>query len=444
MTGRASTPLGNRLPRSLSARPRPTAAAGFDTWYITGFLLVLAAPPELQFNLGSLVLSPQRVFLLIAIVPALSRVVSDPRLGLRVPDVLMIVHVLWAWIAVAKVHGLEFSVQPGGIYVVELFGSYVLGRALMSSMSNMACFAKRQLQIICILALFTIPEALTHRHYLRELFGMVFGGAGGLGGVDRRLGMTRAFGTFDHPILYGVFCASAIGFAWYLAPTPHKLGWPRIRRAGTVIVAAFVSVSSGPLVACTAQIGIILWDVATRGIQKRWWMLLSSVGFVFVMLESLSNRGALTVFISYLTFNPTTGYNRKMIWQWGMAEVRQNPIFGIGFNAWTTPPRWWHGDSVDAFWLLTGMRYGLPGALSLITICLLTAVQVTRVRDPRLKPIAMAWLVSFIGLSIAAVAVHFWGSVFMLFSFLLGFGVSLSSMKTEAVGIRLPAAREAR
>ncbi len=414
--------------RRVRTRARPVAPTGYDHWYITAFLLILITPPELQFSIGTLVLSPQRIMLTVGILPAMWRVASDRRLGLKLVDFLVIAHVFWAWIAVAKVHGINASIEPGGSYLLEFLGSYMIGRALMCSLPNMQFFAKRHFLIVAVLILFTVPEAFLHHHYIRDAFGALIGSSG-IVSTDPRLGLTRAFGPFDHPILYGVFCASALGFAWYLAPTKLRLGIPRLWRALVVVLATFVSVSSGPLLACTAQLGIIAWDVVTRGIQKRWWALLAGLAFMYGMLDALSNRGPLTVFISYMTFNPTTGYNRKLIWEWGMEEVRLNPVFGIGFNVWTTPPAWWHGTSVDAFWLVTAMRYGIPGAILMIAPCLITILAVTRVKHKPVRPIAMAWIVSFLGLCTAAVAVHYWGSVFMLFAFLLGMGVSITTLK---------------
>lgn len=398
-----------------------------DRWLITGFLLTLVLPPEAQFNLGPLVLSPQRLLLMIAFVPAALRIMGDRRLGLKVLDGIALLHVAWAWIALAKVHGInEMSIEAAGSYTIEFLGSYLLGRAIMLGPAHMLYFVRRLLLLVFILALLAIPEMLTGRHVIREAFGAVFGSRY-LGGVTPRFGLTRAFTSFDHPILWGVFAASALGMTWYLTPARSALGFRRLWRSAAIVGAAFTSLSTGPLMACTVQLGILGWDIVTRGIRGRWWVLIAAAIAAYVAVDALSNRDPLTVFVHYLTFNAQTGYDRKLIWDIGLAQVRLTPVFGIGFNPWTTAPEWWHNTSVDAFWLVTALRYGLPGVLTLITLTLWTIIRVVRIHAKPLRPFAMGWMVTFLGLSIAAITVHLWGSAFILFGFLLGMGVSLAS-----------------
>jgi hypothetical protein len=399
-----------------------------DRWLITGFLLVLMAPPEVQFNLGSFVLSPQRIFLIVGLPLALLRVIGEPRLGFRVLDLVAILHAAWIWVAVSKVHGVERAIQWAGSYSVEFLGSYFLGRAATLTPSHVLFFARRLLVFIFAIGLLAIPETLTGEHIIRQAFGRILGPKS-LEGVDPRFGLTRAFGPFDHPILYGVFCASAIGLNWYLAPTRRVLGFARLWRAAGVVIAAFASLSTGPLLACTVQGMLIGWDIVSRSFRARWWILLALLLVGYVAVDALSNRDPVTVFIAYATFNPQTGYDRKLQWDVGTAQVALTPIFGIGFNEWTTAPEWWHNRSLDNFWLVIAMCYGLPAVTLLLGVVLTTIIRVSRPAPPALRRVRTGWTVSFIGLSVAALTVHLWGSAFMLFAFLLGIGVSLSHFR---------------
>ena len=426
-TERGGRAAGRPMPRARTAARIVVPAK--DRWMITGFLAAIAMPPEAQFNLGPLVLSPQRVLLMLALFPAVLRVIGDRRLGLRMLDGLAGLHVLWAWISVCKVHGINsMSIEAGGSYTIEFLGSYMLGRALIASPAHAVFFARRLLLFIFVIALAAVPEMLTGKHLIREAFGSVFGSRY-LGGVTPRFGLTRAFASFDHPILWGVFAASALGMTWYLTRARYLLSFRRLWRCVAIVGAAFTSLSTGPLMACTVQIGILGWDVVTKGIKGRWWILLAGAVAAYIAIDALSNRDPLTVFVHYLTFNAQTGYDRKLIWDIGLAQVKLTPLFGIGFNPWTTAPEWWHNTSVDAFWLLTALRYGVPGALTLVALTLWAIVRMIRVPYKPLRPIVMGWLVTFIGLSIAAVTVHLWGSAFVLFGFLLGMGVSVSGLR---------------
>jgi hypothetical protein len=74
-----------------------------------------------------------------------------------------------------------------------------------------------------------IPEALTGIHILHD------GISGAVGGpmapfIEPRMGLERTFGPFDHPILYGVFCASAFSLAYFVVAERRLMNfkaWPR-------------------------------------------------------------------------------------------------------------------------------------------------------------------------------------------------------------------------
>lgn len=430
MTATISQPSPSRARAPAPAPRAPIPAA--DRWLITLFLLVLLAPPEAQFRLGSLLLSPQRIMVFVGLPWAALRIIGDRRLRLRGLDAVALLHAAWVWVALAQRHGVNAgTIESAGSYTLEWLGSYSIGRALTTTPSHLVFFSRRLFQFVIAIGLLAIPEMLTGRHFIREAFGMLFGPRS-LAGVEDRLGLTRAFGPFDHPILYGVFCASALGLIWYTAPARGVLAFGRLWRAAATVIAAFASLSTGPLMACTVQMGLIAWDVASRSFRARWWILLAGFLAAYIAVDALSNRDPITVFISYATFNPRTGYDRKLIWDIGMDQIRLTPIFGIGMDVWTTAPEWWHNTSVDNFWLLTALRYGIPGVLTLLIIALTTIVGVIRLRAREVRPVAMGWLVSFGGLSIAAITVHLWGSAFLLFGYLLGAGVSLTRLRAAA------------
>ena len=112
------------------------------------------------------------------------------------------------------------------------------------------------------------------------------------------------------------------------------------------------------------QTGLIGWEVLTRGIRARWRLLSLGCVLAYFSIDLLSNRTPFHVIVTYLTFNVQTGYNRILIWQYGSAEVLRHPIFGIGLGDWERPA--WMSSSMDNFWLVIAVRYGLP---AFILIC---------------------------------------------------------------------------
>lgn len=404
-------------------------------WATYAFAAVLLAPPELQFNLGSYVLSPQRLGALVGLLVGAMVLVQNYRNVDWLCDGLILLHVAWATAALALAQGADTAIQPAGAYTIELLGSYVLGRVVVRHCSDYVIVARAMTLVIMVLCPFAIIETLTGVHILREAAGMLLGRAS-MDVFERRMGLYRAFGPFQHPIIYGVFCAAGIGMGYYTCASPREAWWRRTRRVCIVVLAVMASMSTGPLLACTTQFGLIAWDRFTRGIRGRWWVLAALFGSAYIAVDTLSNRDPITVFISYATLNPQTGYDRQLIWDFGSSEVSRHPLFGIGLNDWVRPD-WMHSSSVDNFWLLTAMRYGLPSVGTLVAVAVTAAWRLSHHELARIHRFRMGWLVSFAGLSLAAFTVHLWGSAFLLFAFLLGVGVSLSRVPMAA-SLRLP------
>jgi hypothetical protein len=149
----------------------------------------------------------------------------------------------------------------------------------------------------------------------------------------------------------------------------------------------------------------------------------------YVAVDILSTRSPVRVFATYFTFSGHTAYDRIGDWTWGMVNIRQNPMFGIGLNDWAREP--WMSASLDAFWVVQAMRYGVPAfllqAAALLLLCF--SVGRRRFRDRRLKAYRNGWLIAIVALIIAGSSVHFWNALYCLVMFLQGSGVWLLTVK---------------
>ena len=161
--------------------------------------------------------------------------------------------------------------------------------------------------VVAVMMLFAAVESVTGSHFLRETSRRLLGGPP-LAHIEPRLGLHRAYASFDHPILYGIFCAGAFGFSVYVGQTQR--GYFRaLLRPCLAILATFFSLSSGAFSALGVQLFLVGWDRVTRGVAHRWTILLSIVGSVWGLITLLSNRGPIKVFLTYFTFSPGTGYS---------------------------------------------------------------------------------------------------------------------------------------
>jgi len=184
------------------------------------FVFALAFPPELSVELAGLRLSAYRIVILIFLIPSLIRLGKKHNghrlLAKPLPvDWLILAHAVWALLALIANEGFGQGVESGGIYLLEATGSYLLARAYIRDANDFQNLSKLMLRLVAVLLVFAVAESVTGIHAIRDIFRAVLGGST-LPYIEPRLGLHRAFTSFDHPILYGIFCASAFGMAFYL------------------------------------------------------------------------------------------------------------------------------------------------------------------------------------------------------------------------------------
>lgn len=409
-------------------------AAGRVRLALPVMLLIVAfmMPPETSVSLGSLRLSPYRVILIILVVPSLLHLLSGKAGPLNSVDLAMLGHSLWCVLALGAYGGAEQAIESGGIYFVECFGAYAMGRRYIRNARDFQAVSVFIAVAVCVLLAFALPESVTHVHFLREGFRAVLGGPS-LPMIDPRMGLARAFGSFEHPILFGVFCSMAFGTAWYMArpAMPGLRGWLLI--AG-IVVASFVSLSAGAWVMLGAQIALVGWDRVTKGLPGRWGVLIAAVVASLVVVSLLSNRSPVKVFIGYASFSAQSSYNRILIWEYGTAEVGRHPLLGIGLGEWVRAP--WMSSSMDNFWLLNAVRYGLP-ALILLAFAILSILLRSAFRKNASEEWArcrMAWITTIVGTAIAACTVHLWNNTFGFYLFIVGAGAWLIERTPAELG----------
>lgn len=393
-------------------------------------LMTFALPPETSLSIGSLRLSPYRVTLIVMLIPAINKMLQNRRVPVGLPDGLMALHGMWAALSLIITMGLGEGIESAGIYFIETFGAYVVARAYIRTVEDYAAVMKLIFTVAAALLFFAFIESFSGQHILRVPFKAVFGGPGPHY-IEPRLGLTRAFASFEHPILFGVFSASALAGTYYIL-TDQTITSTNIKKLAIVVFATFFSLSGGPFTALALQIGLIAWDRFTAGIDNRWGILMGIIGLAWFVLSLLSNRSPVLIFISYLTFSANSAYNRVHIWNYGTAEVGRHPLFGIGLNDWIRAP--WMSSSMDNFWLLTTVRYGIPALIFLVlTLVIIGRAQAKRRhKDPALKNARKAWLITILSFGLAGLTVHFWNALMVQFFFLVGCGMALTVSSAKA------------
>jgi hypothetical protein len=405
----------------MASRPRAVFGVALPVAF---FFLGMLLPTAVSLNLGSLRLSVYRIVLLLMFVPMLVHLLSGRAGRMNAFDGLVLAHCAWALMALIKWGGLSQGIESGGIYIVEFAGAYLLGRLYIRSYADFAAMARAYVALVVGMLAFTIPEALTSIHILHDSISAAFGGPPAPF-IEQRMGLERTFGPFDHPILYGVFSASAFSLAYFVVAERRLMHMSGMAQVAGVGVATFMSASGGPYVVLMMQGFVAAWQRVLGRVQGRWAALFALFAATYVAIDLFSTKTPFHVFVNYFTFSKESAYNRILIFDYGSAEVARHPLFGIGLGDWERPV--WMSDSMDNFWLVVAVRYGLPALAFLLALLLgLVLCAGRRMGLPEeWRRARHAWAFTLFGITVAAATVHLWNALFVLFVFLIGAGAWL-------------------
>ena len=425
MSGRRAGVVGTGLQsavRSVTRLPLPV------------LVYVLCVIFPLSFSAGPLVLTTLRLLLMAMIVPLTVQLMMGRYGKVILTDYLFFAHILWAGIALA-VNNPAQVVQQVGSVGIEFIGGYVVARAYVRTPEVFLGLCRLLVVLVFIHVPFAVVETLTGRVILVELLDKIPGlNTVRVVSTDKRLGLDRVQSTFAHPIHYGLFCSVVLSLCFVGLKGVMSNGG-RTLASLVILLAGFLALSSGALSALALQIGLILWAWVFAQVSWRWWLLVALFALAYVVIDILSNRTPIRVFMHYMTFSAHTGYWRILIFEWGFANVVGSaekgivgsPIFGLGLNDWVRPAFMYSG-SMDNFWLVMAVRYGLPGFFLIAGGYIYALVRIMRrdfASDPGLSQLRLAWVFTFMGLTFVLCTVHVWGNIYSFVFFMFGAGIWL-------------------
>ena len=388
------------------------------------YLIVVMTP--LFFTLGPLTMTPLRSVLLVMVPILLVRLLSGKLGQIFATDIFFILHLAWGAVALV-VNNPDQVVQQIGSVGIEFIGGYLVGRGYIRTRADFIALCKAVGLLVAFMLPFAIYETLTGNPIIITTLNKLPGlRAVGNVAAEKRMGLERAQGVFTNPIHFGLFCSSA--FSLTLVALKNVLPTPRRLAIGVAVAGCvFFSLSSGALLPIIMQSFLIIWAASFCKIKfdRPWTVLLILCAIFYVVIDMLSNRTPLEVFFSYATFSSHNAYWRGIIFQWGMKSVWTYPWTGIGLNDWERP--WFmYSGSMDNFWLVMAVRYGIPGFVLLAWGYFLGVWGVARRRfaaDPALSQLRQAWMFTIVGLTFTLCTVHIWTSVYSFVFFVFGSGI---------------------
>lgn len=387
-------------------------------------LLLLTFP--LSFQIGTLLLTGSRVMLLILTPVLLIGLLAGRYGAIRRTDILFALFFIWFALAVLIHTPGRFVTYAGSNFLI-MAGAYLTGRCAVRGPR-----AFRQLiwlygGLVLLSLPFALYEMTTSEMPIPRLLDHI-PGVQGSPDLDypARNALERVQFTFVHPIHYGLFCCYifamvAVGLRGSL---PSAVRWPW---ALAIALCCFTSGSSGPFAGILIAVMLIFYGALSGG---RWTLLIWSSGILYALLEVLSNRPAYYVIVEKLAFNPGTAYGRRLILEAGLAQAMRTPLFGTSAKL-PLPP--WMTGSLDNYWLLLAVAYGIPAFVFLFGAYVHTLVQACRSdlsATPVLAALRQGWVIGLLGSMFALATVAIWSELLSLTFLILGSGQWLLTLRT--------------
>lgn len=378
-------------------------------------ICVVLAPIELSVRVGPLFLTASKIFLVIItfwILPQL------PKLKLHVYDWLMVAHAGWSALAFMIIYGPGNSIEKSGFYLLEFLVVYLVARIYLKTLGQILSVVNVLFVMVVLNVIAALPEALTGKRFVHDI-ARSFTGIYYPFNNEKRLGIYRSTGFFEHAILLGVFCSSMLSLIWFTS-RPEQRFW----KVPLIFMGTFFAASSAPLMVFVLQVWFILLERATRLLKGRLSMIVTIAIVLVLVIESFTGRGLVGI-IALVALNPQTTYYRRGQWENAIDDVMRNPIFGFDPPTFTRPD--WMTTSIDNYWLLMMMRSGIPSLLFLFACVLIIWLLLLRRKQAPVAFVQMrnGWGMMMLALALTGATVAFFGKLQPLLSFFIAMGAAL-------------------
>lgn len=377
-------------------------------------------------------LTVMRVCLLAAFVPTifvLVRKLRERGFILVLSDIVVLLMAVWI-MAVMVVHaGPKALVSVSGITGIEFAVAYFVARTFFGTPAGLSQFARVLRIVVPCLILLALIDTASGTNIVGKVASSIFPRNVSTDGITAsptayRLGLVRARGAIEHPILFGTLMLTA-GILFYAAIENLSV---RVQLMAMCFFGICLSLSSAPFLGLAIFLALL---AINDTFDRRSWRyaLMLALALYVIALVAIFVDDPIRTLINSLTFDPQTGLFRMLIWEWVGLNLQHAPWIGLGNDDWLRAEDM--SGSIDSLWLVQSIRYGYPAA-ALLALSLLTPgialPLVARRRYPsreisaaRFGTAAILVIMAFL-----AVTVHFWGSAWIMLAMVLGIAAGLT------------------
>jgi hypothetical protein len=264
-------------------------------WWLVVYIAIVAwYPSYLTVKIGALDFSAARIVIFAIYISLFLRTDLIKRFRFNYLDALVITYFVSQFLAGVMTTDLLRLLENRSGDGFDTLLPYFAVRAIITDKQRYLSFLKGSMYVVAPLAIFGFYESWTSHNpagFLKEYH--AWGSLEGLEGLGARFGFYRAWFTFSHPIMFGLFFA-ILGPIWagllYQAGTNRLMCYAGIALA---CVGVFSSMSSGPALAALVAVAFI----AFYRYKRHWKLVVIAIILMCATIEIISNRH----FYHYLT-----------------------------------------------------------------------------------------------------------------------------------------------
>lgn len=381
------------------------------------YIYSLFIPLEFFTKLGSLRLEPYRVLLVIIFLQLLHKKITDKLYRILVCFVFLSTFSLFIN------HGLSVAIPSGGILYLEVCVSYMAGVTYVRNIIDHKKYFQILTNIYTLIAIPALIEFFTGYKVIHTLSERITGNiqlAPNLYTTDYiRLGFTRTTAVFSHPILYGISAVTIMPIIIAINEN-YRVRWTKLLiNLFGIIIALITSITSAAVISLVLQQVFKKWYYVKNKIGSLKNITITSFFLAMIVIQLGSNQGLIKFLAMNLTLDPGTAYYRMLQWEFTSDDIANNFLFGIGFHDFSHPD--WFADSVDSYWLLNMLQFGLFPQLALIFFYIkMLRKTFTKTSLPEKFNLLIAYRVMLISIIISGLTVDFFDRMQPLLYFILG------------------------
>ena len=394
---------------------------------------VLCLPATMAINLG-MKLTPGRISIILLFVPALitlKRKISTRQTVVTACDFFAFALAAWMIVATILAGGSEEGFSSAVAEALEFFGSFLIGRAYFSETAQLRHLVRVLKITFVIIAVPALIEFFSGRYVINDLIADLFNvpvdTRWWVGRYDTLLrnGFARAASTFEHPIIYGSYCATIAAISLYSDfSLPRRLFY-----FGVCLAAGFLALSSGPLLCFIIVAAVATYDYFLKDYSWRWKLLTVSI-LGMIGLTFLVSNDPLAFFINHLVLDPASSYYRLLTWIAAIEQIKLAPLVGIGFGSVGNVNELNH--TIDCVYLVLAIRFGLP-AVAFLLLAVVTAYwhPVARIKrrpdENYRRQMRTAFTLVIVLFALVGLETHYWNNIWQFFAFCIGIRAALGA-----------------